>query len=142
MASPGFSPLLLAVDGDSLLHRAHHAYADSQEHGPDGRPAWGLRGLLSFIAAAAARFTPDALVVGFDSREHSVRKAEFPGYKAHRPDKPPPLQAQLDDAPDLLAAAGVPVVSVHGYEADDVLASAAALAHQGGWRAILVTSDR
>ena len=142
MASSEFSPLLLAIDGDSLLHRAHHAYADSEELGPEGRPAWGLRGLLGFIAAAAARFTPDGLVVGFDSREHSVRKAAFPAYKAHRPDKPPPLAAQLEDAPLLLAAAGVPVVSVPGYEADDVLASAAALARRGGWRAVLVTSDR
>ncbi len=136
------SPVLLAVDGNSLLHRAHHAWAGSQETDGDGRPTWGLRGLLGQISAAAARFTPDALVVGFDCREHSIRKAEFAGYKAQRPDKPADLQAQAGDAPDLLRQAGLPVVTPHGYEADDVLASAAALARRDGWQSILVTSDR
>lgn len=135
-------PVLLAVDGNSLLHRAHHAWAGSQETDGDGRPTWGLRGMLGAIAAAAARFTPDGLVVGFDCLEHSVRKEAFAGYKAHRPDKPAELQAQALDAPGLLRQAGVPVVTPHGYEADDVLASAAALARRGGWRSILVTSDR
>lgn len=135
-------PQLLAVDGNSLLHRAHHAWADSNLRDDEGRPIWGLLGLTVAIAAAAGRCAPDALVVGFDCGRHSVRRASFAGYKAHRPEKPADLQAQLDAAPALLAAAGVPVVQEHGYEADDVLASAAALAHSEGWRSVLVTSDR
>ena len=138
----GSSPLLLAVDGDSLLHRAHHAMAGSDQRDTEGRPAWALRGLVSFIATAAARLTPDALVVGFDSREHSVRRTEHPEYKAQRAEKHPDLSEQLEAAPGLLTAAGVSVVVRSGYEADDVLASAAALARRGRWRCILVTSDR
>jgi 5'-3' exonuclease len=142
VSDPCVPPLLLAVDGDSMLHRAHHAMQGSEQRDDAGRPTWALRGLVSFIATAAARLTPDAVVVGFDSREDSVRKADFAGYKAQRADKPHELQAQLDDAPGLLAAAGLPVVVATGFEADDVLASAAALARRSGWRATLVTSDR
>lgn len=107
-----------------------------------GRPVWALRGLVTFVAAACARLRPGALVVGFDCRVHSVRKADYSGYKAHRADKHPDLAAQLEAAPDLLAAAGVCVAVSRGFEADDVLASAAAVARRGGWRATLVTSDR
>lgn len=139
---PGPSPLLLVVDGDSLLHRAHHAMAGSDQRDAEGRPTWALRGLVSFIATAAARLTPDGLIVGFDSRESSLRRQEYPQYKAHRADKHPDLLSQLEQAPELLAAAGVTVVVRPGYEADDVLASAAALARRGRWRATLVTSDR
>lgn len=135
-------PLLLAVDGNSLLHRAHHAWADSMEQDDEGRPIWGLLGLMVAIGAAAARCEPDALVVGFDCGRRSVRREVFAQYKAHRPAKPAQLQVQLDDAPGLLAAGGVPVVQVSGYEADDVLASAADLARRERWRAVLVTSDR
>jgi 5'-3' exonuclease len=135
-------PLLLAVDGDSLLHRAYHALEDSEHRDDDGRPVWALRGLVSFIASAAARLGPDALVVGFDSHVDAVRKADFAGYKAHRADKHPDLQVQLDQAPGLLADAGFAVAVAPGYEADDVLASSAALARQQGWRSVLVTSDR
>lgn len=136
------APLLLAVDGDSLLHRAHHAMISGGDRDGDGRPTWALRGLLTFIASAAARLTPDALVVGFDCRVHSVRKAEWPSYKAQRADKAPALAEQLAGAPELLREAGLCVAVVTGFEADDVLASAAALAREQGWRSTLVTSDR
>lgn len=135
-------PLLLAVDGDSLLHRAYHGMAGSDHRDSAGRPVWALRGLVSLLASATARLTPDAVLVGFDSHVDSVRKTAYAGYKAHRADKPADLQAQLDDAPGLLAGCGVGVASVTGYEADDVLASAAALAGREGWRCTLVTSDR
>lgn len=135
-------PLLLVVDGDSLVHRAYHGMAGSDHRDSAGRPVWALRGLVSFLAAAAARLAPDAVLVGFDSHVDSVRKADFAGYKAHRADKPADLQAQLDDAPALLAACGLGVASATGYEADDILASAAALARREGWRSVLVTSDR
>jgi 5'-3' exonuclease len=108
----------------------------------DGRPIWALKGLISFIATAAARLTPDALVVGFDSPKDSVRKNDYPEYKAHRVEKPVDLRVQLDDAPGLLAAAGIGVVVPAGYEADDVLATSAALARKHGWRTAVVTSDR
>ncbi|MEJ5947022.1 5'-3' exonuclease H3TH domain-containing protein [Pseudokineococcus basanitobsidens] len=136
------APLLLAVDGNSLLHRAHHAHAAGDHRDAAGRPVWALRGVVTLIAGAAARLTPDALVVGFDCSTSSVRREQHPAYKAHRPDKHPDLRAQLDDAPALLAAAGLPVVVAEGLEADDVLASAAALARRSGWRCTAVTSDR
>jgi 5'-3' exonuclease len=136
------SPLLLAIDGNSLLHRAHHAMEQSALRDSDGRPIWALKGLISFVATAAARLTPDAIVIGFDSPGDSVRKDDYPDYKAHRVEKPPDLRLQLDDAPGLLAAAGITVVVPAGYEADDVLATAAALARRHSWRTAVVTSDR
>src|SRR5215207_923975 len=137
--SAGAVPLLLVVDGDSLVHRAYHGMGGSDHRDSAGRPVWALRGLMSFLAAAAARLAPDAVLVGFDSHVDSVRKADYAGYKAHRADKPADLQAQLDDAPELLAACGFGIASATGYEADDVLASAAALARREGWHSVLVT---
>ncbi len=135
-------PVLLAVDGDGLLHRAFHGIGDTTETDPDGRPVGALRGLVSFVASAAARLRPDAMLVGFDSRVDPVRKALFPGYKGHRPPRPPELEHQLDSAPDLLAAAGIASARVSGYEGDDVLASAARLAAASGWQCVVLTSDR
>jgi 5'-3' exonuclease len=135
-------PLLLAVDGNSLLHRAHHAMAQGDLRDTHGRPVWAIKGLISFIATAAARLTPDALVIGFDCPDTNLRKDEFPEYKAQRLPKPPDLCSQLDDAPRLLADAGFAVVVRPGYEADDVLASSCALAQRHGWRTAVVTSDR
>jgi 5'-3' exonuclease len=141
-AVPANAPLLLAVDGNSLLHRAHHAHAYSGQRDTAGRPTWGLRGLVTSIAGAAARLTPDAVVVGFDCAVASRRREQYPEYKAGRREKAPELVDQLAGAPDLLRAAGFAVVQHEGWEADDVLASSTALARRSGWRCAVVTSDR
>jgi len=140
-------PMLLALDGDGLIHRAHHGMVAalgevSADRDADGRPTWALRGLVTSLAVAAARLRPDAVVVALDSRVDPVRKAKYPDYKAHRPPREPDLQAQLDAAPGLLADGGVPHACVEGHEGDDVLASAAAGARAAGWGCVVVTSDR
>jgi 5'-3' exonuclease len=134
--------MLMAVDGNSLLHRAHHAHQDSDQRDRSGRPVWGLRGLVTSIAGAAARLSPDAVVIGLDCGQQSWRKDEYPDYKAGRTEKHSDLREQLDAAPDLLRAAGFSVVQHEAFEADDVLASAAGLARREGWRCTVVTSDR
>jgi DNA polymerase-1 len=134
--------LLLVIDGNSLLHRAYHAAATGRLLDDDGRAVWALKGLVSHVAHVAAQLRPDAVLVGFDCPEHSVRKADYARYKAHRPEKPADLSQQLDAAPDLLRASRLPVLVPPGYEADDVLASSAAKARAGGWRTVVVTSDR
>ena len=134
--------ILLAVDGNSLLHRSFHASARSAFHTPDGRPMWAVRGLLSQLVAAVDRVCADAVVVGFDDRSHSVRKEQWPTYKAHRDAKPESLEEQLDTAIDVLRAIGIVVAVPDGLEADDVLASAAAYAPTVGARTVVATSDR
>jgi 5'-3' exonuclease len=135
-------PLLLVLDGNSLLHRAYHAAAFEGMLAADGTPIWALRGLVGYLARAAASLSPDAVMVGFDCPVSSTRRTSYPLYKAHRPDKPGDLQAQLLAAPSLLADAGVCTVVPAGFEADDVLASAAAAARSAGWQSVLMTSDR
>ncbi|WP_127507250.1 5'-3' exonuclease [Actinoplanes solisilvae] len=139
---PRPDPLLLVLDGNSLLHRAYHAGAGDGWADDDGNPIWALRGLVGYLARAAAHLRPDAVVVGFDCPDESARRSDYPPYKAHRPDKAEDLTAQLLAAPALLRDAGVCVVVPRAYEADDVLASAAASARGAGWRSVLMTSDR
>ena len=136
------APLLLVLDGNSLLHRAYHAAATGRLLDQDGRPVWALKGLIGYIARAAAQLRPDAVLVGFDCPDQSARKADYPAYKAHRAPKPDDLAEQVAAAPDLLSATGVCTVVPMAYEADDVLASSAAHARSNGWRSVVVTSDR
>ena len=136
------TPVVLAVDGNSLLHRAYHASARSGFRTPDGRPAWAVRGLLSQLVAAVDRVCADAVVVGFDDRGNSERKRKWPTYKAHRDPKPETLESQLDLAVETLRELGVIVVVPPGLEADDVLASVAAQARGWGARTVVTTSDR
>ncbi len=130
------APIVLAIDGNSLVHRSFHAQADS------GQAAWAVRGLLSQLVAAVDRIRPCAVVIGFDDPHRSVRRERWPTYKANRPEKLETLVAQLGQAVEAMRTLGVAVVIPDGLEADDVLASTAAFARQVGAGTVIVTSDR
>jgi DNA polymerase-1 len=135
-------PLLLAVDGNSLAHRAFHAYGAIGLGDASGADRSGLYGFLALLTALHDKTNPDGVVVGFDCREASVRKDRHPAYKANRPDKDPALYALLDLLPGLCADLGVEVVTHRAWEADDVIGSAAACAEAAGWRCTVATSDK
>lgn len=134
--------MLLAIDGNSLVHRSFHAQAGSGLRSADGRPLWAIRGLLTQLVAAAERIAPAAIVVGFDDAAASLRRERWPQYKATRMAKLDTLVSQLDGAARVLRQMGVAVVVPDGLEADDVLASAARFAPTVGATTVIMTSDR
>ncbi len=135
-------PVLLAVDGNSLLHRSYHAFLSSGTRTPAGTPTWAVRGLVSQLGLIVDRVGADGLVVGFDDAGNNRRKLDCPEYKATRGEKDPDLVVQLRLAVAVLRDAGVAVVVPPGLEADDVVAAAAAHAPTVGWETVVATSDR
>lgn len=136
------APVLLVLDGNSLAHRAYHAYPADTIADDEGRPRGAVYGFLALLAGICEKVGPDALVVGFDCRRRSTRRERCDTYKAQRPEKDLALSVQLDDLVWLLPRLGVTVVQPEGWEADDVLGSAAAAAESAGWRCTVATSDR
>lgn len=139
---PDTPPVLLAVDGPSLAHRAFHAYERSAMRDPDGRPVWAVYGFLALLAGIVDKVRPDAVLVGWDDRVGSARRDRYPDYKAGRAEKSPDLRPQLDDIDAVLAQLDVAQLTVPGLGADDVLASASARAEAAGWRCTVATSDK
>lgn len=140
-----FSPgqrTVLVVDGNSLFHRAWHAYERSGMSNSAGRPVFGTYGFLALLSGISDKVVPDAIVVGFDDQRGSTRKARCQEYKATRGDKSPDLYVQMNDTHLALRELGVAVITPPGLEADDVLGSVAATAEQEGWRCVIATSDR
>ena len=132
--------MILAVDGNSLVHRAYHAAAASASAVTE--PVWAVRGLITQIVAAVERVGADAVVVGFDDAAASARRVRWPQYKVHRTEKSQCLVDQLVLAAQVLREMGVAVVVPAGLEADDVLASVAVRASNLGARTVIMTSDR
>ena len=129
------------MDGDSLVHRAYHAYATAPEPRAVRRRN-GLYGFAALLAACADKTGASAVVVGFDCRTANLRRERYPAYKEGRTDKDPLLVDLLADAPAMLADVGAAVRVEEGWEADDVCGSAAAAARAAGWRCTIATSDR
>jgi 5'-3' exonuclease len=135
-------PVLLVIDGNSLVHRSYHSQAATGLRTAAGEPRWAVRGLLTQLVAAVERIAPAAVLVGFDDPERSVRRDRWPIYKAGRTEKLETLICQLSAAAQVLTELGLAVRVPDGLEADDVLASAAAFGRAGGVETVLMTSDR
>ncbi len=127
---------LLAIDGNSLGHRAFHARAQDAPTGPHVTGTF-----VRMLATVWSQGPYDAVLVGFDAPDNR-RKEEYPEYKAGRAPSPPGLHDQLDALRAHLSDCGVAVVSRPGAEADDVLAAAADGAQTRGWRCDVFSSDR
>ena len=132
---------LLAVDGDSLAHRAFHALPSSIK-GANGRQSNMLVGFANMLASLWESERPRTMFVGFDSIGSPTYRHELlPGYQSGR-DFPPELTAQLDLLPEWVSALGFPWGKAPGYEADDFVAAAAAAEEDHGGATLVVTSDR
>lgn len=127
---------VLAVDGNSLAHRAFHACAPDERDG-----AFVLGAVVRMVATAWDHGPFDAVLFGFDD-EYNRRKELDDQYKAHRPDHDPLLDDQLAALPNQLAACGFTVVVHPGAEADDVMAAAATACEDVGWDGAVLSSDR
>ncbi len=131
------SQTLLAIDGDSLAHRAYHAMPKSIRG--NGRPANALVGFAGFLIRLWDAEQPDSVLVGWDSLETpTYRHDALPAYQSGRVFEDAILE-QLNVLPVLTESFGFAVGKAPGYEADDFLAAAAV-----GWPGpvTVVTSDR
>ncbi len=130
---------LIAIDGNSLMHRAYYALPAMTT--ADGVPTGALHGFLSMLLKLAAQ-KPDYLLVAFDMHGPTFRHETFAQYKAGRKETPEDLRAQFPLLKTLLAEMGVAICECPHYEADDILGTFARKCARAGTFALLVTGDR
>jgi 5'-3' exonuclease len=132
---------LLAVDGDSLAHRAYHALPKSLRSAT-GLPSGAIVGFANFLIRLWESEQPRAALVGWDCvGEPTYRLEAFPQYQSGRVFDPEILE-QLELLPELVRAMGFAAAKQPGYEADDFLAAAVADEEKRGGHTLVATSDR
>ncbi|HZT46273.1 MAG TPA: 5'-3' exonuclease H3TH domain-containing protein [Gaiellaceae bacterium] len=132
---------LLAIDGDSLAHRAYHALPKSLRSAT-GLPSGALVGFANFLLRLWESEQPRAVLVGWDSvGEPTYRLDAFPAYQSGRVFDPEILE-QLELLPELVRALGFAAAKQPGYEADDFLAAAVAQEEARDGTVLVATSDR
>ena len=132
---------LLAVDGDSLAHRAYHALPKTIRR-LGGRPAGALTGFSNMLLRLWESEAPRAILVAWDTLETPTYRHEaFAGYQGGR-EFDADLLEQLALLPELTEVLGFSCAKGPGYEADDFLAAAAAAEEKAGGTVLVATSDR
>jgi len=137
MAKP---KLLILVDGSSYLYRAFHALPKLTTS--EGRHTGAVYGVAAMIRKLRAEHEPDFMAVVFDAKGKTFRHEMYPEYKATRPPMPPELGEQVEDLHQLIEAMGLPLISVPGVEADDVIATLAREASRQGLATLVSTGDK
>ena len=131
--------LLIAIDGNSLMHRAYYALPAMTSR--EGTPTGALHGFFGMLLKLVEK-KPDYLVVAFDLHGPTFRHTEYTEYKAGRRETPEDLRPQFPLLQDLLKQMGITVCTCETYEADDILGTFARMAEKKGVSSLLVTGDR
>ena len=128
------------VDGSGFIFRAFHALPPLTRG--DGTPVNAVLGYCNMIYKLARDQDCDAFAVLFDTARTTFRTDIYPEYKANRPPPPEELIPQFPLIRDATRAFGLPSIEMAGFEADDLIATYARLAHERGDHVTIVSSDK
>ena len=136
---------LYLIDGSGYLFRAYHALPPLTRKS-DGLPVGAVSGYCNMLWKLLEDMkdgdVPTHLAVIFDAGEKTFRNAIYKEYKANRPPPPEDLVPQFPLVREATRAFGVSCVELAGYEADDLIATYARLAHEAGARCTIISSDK
>src|SRR6266478_4316547 len=85
---------------------------------------------------------PKYIAAVFESGEKTFRHETFSDYKANRQQMPDDLASQMPYIKRLCEAYNVPMISVPGFEADDVIGALAMQAASKGLKSVIVSNDK
>lgn len=132
---------LLVVDGNSILNRAFYGIRALSTK--DGIPTNAVYGFINILKKHIDSIEPEYMVCAFDLHAPTFRHKYFEGYKATRHPSPDDLIAQMPWAHKAALALGFHVIELEGYEADDIIGTAAATADaHGDVHTYILTGDR
>ena len=131
----------LIIDGNSLINRAFYGVRGLSRS--DGMPTNALFGFVNYIKRYLDILHPDYFVCAFDMHHPTFRHEKYDKYKSNRHGMPDELASQMPYAHRLAEALGASVLEAPGYEADDIIGTAAGYADRhGGIETYILTGDR
>src|SRR5436309_2078175 len=138
-------PQLFLIDGYALIYRAFFAMIARPLRTTKGENTSAAWGVANFLLRLREKYSPD-YVGWINDAGTSFREERYPDYKSTREKLDEELQADFDRSLErikqILAAFRVPLVTVPGYEADDVIATLATQAAARDLQAVIVSGDK
>jgi DNA polymerase I len=131
---------LFLVDGNNLAYRAYFALPEELATS-EGFPTNALLGFTNMLFKLLADYRPKGVAVAWDTRA-THRKELDPEYKVDRRPMPDLLSEQFPHFRPIVEAFGYRNLEFEGWEADDVIATLAARADEGGIKTTVVSTDR
>ena len=132
---------LLIIDGDNFAHRAYHSTPKTVT-GTHGAPINAIVGFVGMLVNVWNTEQPRGVFVAWDTLGvETYRHKLLPAYQSGRVFDREIVQ-QLDMLPTVCQAFGLGVGKHAGFEADDLMAAAAAGEVRQGGTCLVLTTDR
>ena len=134
---------IILVDGSSFLFRAYHALGSQGGLSTrEGQPTHAVFGVVNMLRSLIKECQPLHIAMIMDAKGKTFRHKMYPEYKANRPPMPDDLRVQLEYVLKIVPAMGLPLVSIPGVEADDVIGTLSIQAVEKGFHVMIVSSDK
>jgi DNA polymerase-1 len=138
-------PQIFLIDGYALIYRAFYAMIARPLRTAKGENTSAAWGVVNFLLRLREKYRPD-YVAWINDAGTSFREERYADYKSTREKLDQELQADFDRSVErirqLLEAFGIPLITIPGYEADDVIGTLAAVAAARGLQAVIVSGDK
>src|SRR5215216_6070753 len=134
-------PTLFLIDGSSQMYRAYHAFRGKGLSNQEGHTTHAVYVFVTMLRKLIADHAPAYMAASFDLAGPTFRDQLVDDYKANRAAMPDDLAEQINWVHEACEALGVPILTVRGYEADDVIGTLAKKA-VGDFDVAIVSIDK
>ena len=133
---------LFLIDGHALIFKMYYAFLGRPMVNSQGVDTSILFGFTKYLLELIDRERPTHIAVSFAPPGGTFRNELYPAYKANRGETPALVIAALEPLAQIVEALDIPVLMIPGYEADDVIGSAARRFEAEGFDVWMVTPDK
>ncbi len=133
---------LFLLDGMALIYRAYFALSKTPRLTSYGLNTGAIMGFTNTLLDVLNNQKPSHIAVVFDTAAPTNRHIEFEQYKAHREKMPEDLAASIPYIHRLIEGFNIPIITMDGYEADDIIGTLAKKGEKEGYTVYCMTPDK
>ena len=133
---------LFLLDGMALIYRAFFAFSQNPRITSTGLNTSAMFGFVNTLLEVIQKEKPSHIAVVFDTSAPTERHIEYEAYKANREAMPEDLAKSLPYLFRIVEAFNIPLITMDGYEADDLIGTLAKQAEKKGFMTYMMTPDK
>lgn len=133
---------LFLIDGMAIIYRAYFAFIKNPRITSNGLNTSAVFGFANTILEILKKENPSHIAAVFDTKAPTERHEIFPEYKAQREAMPDDLAKSLPFVFRLIEGFNIPVITMDGYEADDIIGTLAKKGEKVGYTTYMMTPDK
>ena len=133
---------LFLLDAMALIYRSYFAFSKNPRINSKGLNTSAMLGFTNTLFELLRKENPEYIGVATDTKAPTQRHKDYKPYKAHREAMPDELAMSIPYIYRILEAFRIPLISMDGYEADDIIGTMAKRAEKQGFTTYMMTPDK